>query len=56
MVDEYEDRVIVGEVNLRDTMRIAAYYGAGASSTSRSTSSRSTRAGTSTTGTRSCEP
>ena len=29
VVDEYEDRVIVGEVNLRDTIRLAAYYGAG---------------------------
>jgi alpha-glucosidase len=29
VVDAYEDRVIVGEVNLRDTIRIAAYYGAG---------------------------
>ena len=29
VVDEYDDRVIVGEVNLRDTIRIAAYYGAG---------------------------
>jgi alpha-glucosidase len=29
VVDEYDDRAIVGEVNLRDTIRIAAYYGAG---------------------------
>jgi alpha-glucosidase len=29
VLDEYDDRVIVGEVNLRDTIRIAAYYGAG---------------------------
>ena len=29
VVDEYPDRVIVGEVNLRDTIRIAAYYGRG---------------------------
>ncbi|HEX3291348.1 MAG TPA: alpha-amylase family glycosyl hydrolase, partial [Gaiella sp.] len=29
VVDEYDERVIVGEVSLRDTIRIAAYYGAG---------------------------
>jgi alpha-glucosidase len=29
VVDEYDDRVLVGEVNLRDTIRLAAYYGAG---------------------------
>ncbi len=27
IADEYDDRVLVGEVNLRETLRVAAYYG-----------------------------